>query len=218
VAWLRLDDTFDTHAKILGLGTDGRRWTWQRILLYACRHRSAIIPAGIRDVVAKATPSFLEDCTKLGLIDVDSDGTMKVHDWRIYNSETVAEKVAAFIAQKPDATANQVHKAIGGKREVVLAVFAQMTAAGTQTVPAQYPSGSQEVPNQYTPPVPLAGAREPVPDPSLETTPSVLPSNVDLHENGRKEGDFRKTEAEQADQDRDHLGVPLDHVFEDIPF
>lgn len=168
MSWLRLDDTFDTHAKILGLGTDGRRWTWQRILLYTCRHRSAIIPAGIREVVAKATPSFLADCHNLGLIDLDVDGTMKVHDWRIYNSESVAEKVAAFLAQKPDATANQVHKAIGGKREVVLAVVAQMAAAGTPVVPEQYQNGTAAVPDQSTPPVPLAGARAPVPDPSLE--------------------------------------------------
>lgn len=182
MSWLRLDDTFDTHAKILGLGTDGRRWTWQRILLYTCRHRSAVIPASIREVVGKATPSFIEDCKKLGLIDVDPDGTMKVHDWRIYNSESVAEKVAAFIAQKPDATANQVHKAIGGKREVVLAVFAEMTKTGTQVVPEQYQNGTAEVPNQSTPPVPLAGARAPSPGPSLEDkTPYPNPVvDVDL--------------------------------------
>jgi hypothetical protein len=165
MSWLKLDDGFDTHRKILGLKTDARRWTWQRILLYTCRYRSPIVPENIQEAVPKATKKYLEECVNLGLLDVAADGTLKVHDWRIYNGETVAEKVLAYLEQKPDATANDVHKALGGKREVVLSVYAQLRRSGTPSVPDQYPSGTQVVPDQSTPLVPLARARAPVPSP-----------------------------------------------------
>lgn len=206
MSWLRLDDGFDSHPKILGLNTDERRWTWQRVLIYTCRYRSPIVPPTIKDAIPKATPKFLTDCVSLGLIDVDKDGTMRVHDWRIYNGETVAEKVAAYLAQKPDATANEVHKALGGKREAVLTVYAQIKEAGSLTVPERYPNGTPEVPDQSTPPVPLARARAPVPIPSPNTNP-FLPSNlpVDKEEEGRKP----KTEAEQV-AERELAGdIPL---------
>lgn len=175
MSWLKLDDGFDTHPKILGLKTDARRWTWQRILIYTCRYRSAVVPETIGDVIPKANKKYLEDCVELGLIDVEKDGTMKVHDWRIYNGETVAEKVSAYLVQKPNATANEVYKAIGGKREVVLTVYAQIIAAGTPLVPDRFPNGSSEVPDQSTLVVPLARARAPVPPPSLK--PSSTPPN-----------------------------------------
>lgn len=176
MSWLRIDDGFDTHPKIIGLKTDERRWTWQRILIYTCRYRSPIVPDNARDVVPKATPAFLRDCVKLGLIDVDKDGVMRVHDWQLYNGDTVAERVAAYLEKNPEATANQVHKAIGGKREVVLAVYAQLSDGGSQVVPERYPDGSpggspeggQTVPDQSTPLVPLVRARGPGPDPGTE--------------------------------------------------
>lgn len=83
--WLRLDDTFDTHPKIVALATDERRWTWMRVLLYTTRHRTNLIPHGIRDIIPKATPAFLKDCVNIGLIDLDDDGMMRVHDWDDYN-------------------------------------------------------------------------------------------------------------------------------------
>lgn len=86
MSWLRIDDGFDSHPKILGLGTDTRRWTWQRILIYACRHGEAIVPPSIRDIVPKATPGFLEDCVQLGLLDVDKRGVMRVHNWARYQA------------------------------------------------------------------------------------------------------------------------------------
>lgn len=85
MAWLRVDDLFDTHPKIIALGTDERRWTWTRVLLYTCRYRSPIVPPGIAAVIPKATPTFLAACVQTGLLDEDEDGTMRVHDWREYN-------------------------------------------------------------------------------------------------------------------------------------
>lgn len=86
MSWLKIDDLFDTHPKLLGLRTDDRRWTWVRILIYTSRHQSPTVPQNIRDAVAKATPAFVQDCVNLGLIDVSEDNTMTVHDWHKYQA------------------------------------------------------------------------------------------------------------------------------------
>lgn len=86
MAWLRVDDGFDSHPKILALGSDQRRWTWTRILVYTCRYRSDLIPANITDSVPRATRSFLRECVELGLVDVTDSGAYVVHDWDDYQA------------------------------------------------------------------------------------------------------------------------------------
>lgn len=120
MSWLRLDDKFDTHSKVLALGTDDRRWTWNRVLLYTVRHNSAKVPANVKESIPKATKRFLSDCAQLGLLE-ESDGQFIVHDWPIYNGATVSEKVSYYLSRHPDATANEVVRGIGGMRELVLA-------------------------------------------------------------------------------------------------
>jgi len=85
MAWLRVDDGYDSHPKILALGSDQRRWTWTRILVYTCRYRSPVIPANVSELVPRATPAFLRECVDIGLVDVTDDGTLEVHDWDTYN-------------------------------------------------------------------------------------------------------------------------------------
>lgn len=86
MAWLRVDDGFDSHPKILALGSDQRRWTWTRILVYTCRYRSPIIPTNVTELVPRATPAFLRECVDIGLIDVTDEGTYEVHDWDDYQA------------------------------------------------------------------------------------------------------------------------------------
>lgn len=145
---LWLDDEFATHPKLLALGTRDKRWTWLEVLVYTCKHASPVVPDGIRDVVAKATPSFLEACMTVGLIDLDDDGTMVVHDWHEYQG-TVDERVAAYLNRHPDASANEVQQAIAGKREAVLAAvkrfreqFPTGSQGGTREPPKLVPTGS----------------------------------------------------------------------------
>lgn len=93
MAWLRIDDGFDSHPKILALGSDQRRWTWSRILVYTCRYRSATIPANITDSIPRATPQFLRECIEIGLVDSTDGGTLEVHDWDDYQAGgTTAER------------------------------------------------------------------------------------------------------------------------------
>lgn len=138
MSFLRLDDTFDTHPKLLLLKTDERRWTWQRILLYSCRHRSDLVPEDIREAVPRASRKFLLEAVEIGLLDVDDHGKLRIHDWKIYNADTIEDRVNAYLASKPGASANEVQRAVGGNRAVVLGLL------------NQYRNGSEPVP----PPVP----------------------------------------------------------------
>lgn len=193
MSWLKLDDTFDTHPKMLALGTARRRWIWTRILLYTCRHESARIPAQIRDAIPEATPKYLADCATIGLVDTDPAGEMIVHDWDIYNGATLADRIAAHLAKHPTATGNEVHKAVGGKRTTVLAIVATMRPEpvpnrflpGSQLVPETGANGSRSVPEV----VPLAGARGPGPSPALESPYlQALPNYEGGRENHEQEG------------------------------
>ena len=168
MSWLRIDDSFDAHPKIVGLRTDERRWTWNRILIYTCRYRSDIIPSGIRDVVTKASAAFLKDCIALRLIDV-VDGVMHVHDWHLYNADTIEEKVAAYLSRHPDASANEVYREIGGKREVVLGLVASLRP-GSLTVPPGSQNGSHDGSESGS------RARGPDPDPSFKELPPNPPA------------------------------------------
>lgn len=143
MSWLRVDDVFDSHPKVLALGDgvkgDARRWTWQRILLYTTRHGSAVVPANISEAIPRANKKFVLDCIAVGLIDVESDGTLLVHDWPIYADVPVREKVAYYLSKYPEASANEVYRAIGGKRELVLAEVNAYRTTGSPPVPDPVP-------------------------------------------------------------------------------
>jgi hypothetical protein len=152
VPWLRIDDGFPEHPKLLALGDHRHRWTWLEVLAYCARRQTqGIVPPGIRDVIPKATPTFIQRCIEVGLLDQE-DATLRVHDWAIYNGGTIDERVFAYLDVWPDASANEIQKATGGKRTTVLAAI------------QQYRSQSQNSGSPLVPPsVPLAGARGPQP-------------------------------------------------------
>lgn len=116
MAWLRVDDGFDSHPKILALGSDQRRWTWTRILVYTCRYRSPIIPTNVTELVPRATPAFLRECVDLGLIDVTDEGTYEVHDWDNYNGSDpaiqVRERVRKHRAKRNKSVTDAVTEAL----------------------------------------------------------------------------------------------------------
>lgn len=94
MSWLKLDDNYDTHPKIVSLDTDGQRWVWTRILLSAARHGVGSVPFSIGQTIPGATPKFLRKCCQLGLLDVDENGNMHVHDFHEYRQKdtTAAER------------------------------------------------------------------------------------------------------------------------------
>lgn len=166
VSWARLDDGIFEHPKMLALGggTRGavRRETWLRILTYTARIGSAVVSPHIADSIPRANRSFLRDCLEIGLLDMEEDGTILVHDWLLYADVPIRDKVAYYLGRFPTATANDVLKGInGGKRELVLAEVKRHhdthTTTGSQ-------SGSPE-PLLAVPGVVLARL---LPDPELQ--------------------------------------------------
>lgn len=129
MAWLKLDDGFPEHRKIINLKR-ADRWAWVELLCYCARQgEHGRIPEGVGDVLRNVTPAFLNNCTAAGLLDIEPDGTRWIHDWDIYNGSTVTERVAAYLDRHPDAPSNEVHKAVGGKREIVLAEIQKLRMA-----------------------------------------------------------------------------------------
>ncbi len=166
MSWLRIDDGFTDHPKILSL-TLAQRWTWLSILTYCARFDTeGRLPAGIGQVVRGASPSLLSRCHDLGLLDVDDGNEYVVHDWVIYNGATVAEKVAYYMERHPEATANQVQRAIGGKRELVLHEVAAWIQRFQNGSPGGSVTGSREPPNPVPKVVPEVVLARTLPSPT----------------------------------------------------
>lgn len=93
--WLRLDDAYDTHPKLLQL-TELQRWRWTRALLYCARHRTAgiLTRAALSDLALTRSVSKL---VELGLL-IEDDERFVVHDWDDYNPKdpTSAQRQARW--------------------------------------------------------------------------------------------------------------------------
>lgn len=192
MAWLRLDDTFDTHPKLLALGTDERRWTWQRVLLYTCRHRTDIMPKNIRDVVPKATPAFVRDCIEIGLLEKDEHGALHVHDWHEYNGSDSKLLVRDRVRRYRERNAEVTPEVTQSNAKVTPQVTDAVTA------PALPKRDSR-----------AAARARPVPNPTPTTTPS---SSKDIRASIRKalDDDDLETAITNLDLNRDQHTVALE--------
>ena len=84
MAWLRIDDGFPEHRKVLALKRS-QRWTWMELLAYSARQNNGgFVPKSISDVLRHVTPTFLKNAENAGLLDPVENG-YKVHDWDVYN-------------------------------------------------------------------------------------------------------------------------------------
>lgn len=145
--WLRLDDNFSHHPKILGLGTDERRWTWQCVLLYTCRYSTDEVPATIRDAIPKATAAFLRDCVALGLLDEDDDGILHVHDWRDYNGPDSKLQVRDRVRRHRE----KRERNATGNAEVTAEVTQPAVTNALRNRDSRAAARARPVPNPYTP-------------------------------------------------------------------
>lgn len=141
MAWLRIDDRFAFHPKV-GELTRADRWTWMEVLCHCAAQRTeGRIPGNITELYRHVTPRFLGKARVAGLVDVGEDGLLQIHDWDVYNGANLPVRIANYLAENPFASANEVYKEVGGKREIVLAIVAQLRSE-PQT--AGSPGGSQE--------------------------------------------------------------------------
>lgn len=205
MSWLRIDDSFTSHPKILALRTPGRRWTWLEVLTYTCRYHSPVVPTNIADAIPKATQPFILDCISLILIDVQEGGDLHVHDWELYADLSVGEKVDYYLGTKnPDASANEVYRAIGGKRELVLHEVARFRN-GSQTVPNPVPDDDiQRFPGTAEPGSQSGSrARAPDPYPTQESTPEG--SSVTANSPSTSYGPSYEATAKETERERQQL-------------
>jgi len=94
MSWLRLDDGFSIHPKIVSLSV-ADRWTWVEVLIYCARYRTGgTIPRGIAAAIPRAGTAFLRRAAAAGLIDEYDDGALEVHDWQTYNGPIEAAALA----------------------------------------------------------------------------------------------------------------------------
>lgn len=176
MVWVRLDDGFALHPKLLQL-TRVERWTWVEILCYCARYETGgVVPNTVSRAVPAAIPKLLHRLVQVGLLEAVED-EFHVHDWAIYNGETVEKKVEKYLSRYPLASANDVQRAIGGKRELVLAIVAQIRQnGGSQPVPAlvpnRFPTGSQS----GSPTGSQVVHARANPSPSKELNPPIPPS------------------------------------------
>ncbi len=133
MTWLRLDDAFAQHPKIIRLSKI-QRWIWVEILCYCARFRTeGRVPAEVREVVPSADKNLLKRLVEVGLLDEDGDA-WKVHDWDEYNP---ADPTAALRAKRyRDRNANR-----DGDRD------ATVTDDVTQTAPRARASTPVPVPS-----------------------------------------------------------------------
>jgi hypothetical protein len=85
VSWLRLDDKFAEHPKVVAL-TDREFRLHVKVMCYCARYQTGgRIPPKIGSELAGITPRFRARMTSLGLWESDPDGTLKVHDFDSWN-------------------------------------------------------------------------------------------------------------------------------------
>lgn len=135
MSWVRIDDGFPRHPKLLLL-TRAERYTWIELLCYCAEQRTdGFVPKSIAKVLRDASTTFLLKTHDAGLLDVDEHGRWVVHDWALYNGD-LAARVAAYCEKYPQMSANDIQKATGGTRDVVLQLVRSYRRAGSERTTA----------------------------------------------------------------------------------
>jgi hypothetical protein len=100
VSWVRLDDGFTNHPKIVQL-SDSEFRTWIRLLCYCARVEDPTVDAATKREVAGLSTKRIARFVELGLLDSSGDGN-EIHDWVKYRKkdETNAERQARWRARK----------------------------------------------------------------------------------------------------------------------
>lgn len=159
MAWLRVDDGFTKHPKFEGW-TPAQRWAWLEVMEYCARYRTGgRIPSDLTLLPRSVTAAFLTKAEKARWCSRDDDGSLWINDWEAYNParidgpEALEQAVETAIRNHPEASANEIVRAVGGNRKQVLELIRRFQAGSA--------GGSEEpVPELVT----RAGAaRVPVP-------------------------------------------------------
>lgn len=210
MSWLRIDDSFAQHHKFAGW-TGAQKWAWLELLCHCARqHTRGYVPEDVRLLPRAVTRPLLDRAEQVGLLDRHPDGTLRVHDWAVYNG-TIEDKVALHLTDHPDDSANDVHKAVGGNRNDVLQLVREYRQNGIPGTTEEWYRGTTK-PGTKSGSETGTRARNPVPTPSPYPLEDQKPSSLPLDASdqaGRQEPETFYTPEELED---------LAHtVLEDMP-
>lgn len=139
MSWLRLDDDFLEHPKVIGL-SDRELRRWLGVLLYCARFRTrGSIPRGAHRAIGltkKNTLFFIEQ----GLLDRDHVGELHVHDWSVYNNKPDGDYTATERKRRQRERDNPVTSPVTSPVTETVS-RAQTSARVPVPVPLRGPSG-----------------------------------------------------------------------------
>jgi hypothetical protein len=120
VTLLRLDDKFTRHPKVAGL-TDKAFRVHVETMVYCASYntKGRIPPVALK--LAGATKKQTNELLAAGLWDENGIG-MVIHDFELYNGQTLEARVRAYLDKEPSASANDVCKVVMGNRQLVLEI------------------------------------------------------------------------------------------------
>lgn len=109
MAWLRIDDGFAEHPKLIALPDDKTRWAVVRILCYCARYRTDghVSRSTIRHL--GVTSKQIDSLVNARILDADDGEELHVHDWQTYNPKdaTAAERMQRHRNGKRNDTVTQ---------------------------------------------------------------------------------------------------------------
>lgn len=126
-----LDDRFPFHPKIRVL-SDRHFRAWVKLLCLCSQQDEATVDEALLKEV-RLSPRDASKLVSVGLLDTHGD-RWAVHNFDLYNGASVEERVASYLRDHPDASANQVARQIPASRNAVLAAVRQYRDTG-QVVP-----------------------------------------------------------------------------------
>lgn len=119
MAWSRIESAFWRHPKFAGWKAS-EKWALGELIGYCCEYRTeGVIPDDLALLPRSITVRFIELATDSGWIDVDEDGTRRIHDWHIYHPKdpTAADRIRRHRASNGRPSTNQWQRT----RELVFA-------------------------------------------------------------------------------------------------
>lgn len=126
---LWLDENFSLHPRLEGW-KPAEKWALVELLLYCARTESSRVPGDASLLPRGVTPAVLEHAERSGWLERRGNGALHVHNWEVYNGSNVAERVAAYLSGHPEASANEVHRHVPGRRTEVLAAVRELRPEG----------------------------------------------------------------------------------------
>lgn len=131
MSWITLDTKLGRHPKMAALPSDTARYGWVMTLLEAKEQRTpgTFASANHFRFVMSRHGRFLEDYIRVGLMDREDDGTIRIHDWQRH--QWAANKAR----QREDIDETSEGQREDASRAVSVPVYVSSSTEGVQGEP-----------------------------------------------------------------------------------